>query len=280
MKPLVKWAGGKRSIMNQILPHFPNEFENYHEPFAGGLSVFAALYNDTRLHGKTCYLSDIMAPLMNVYVTVQTRPEELIAELRDEKYANSADNFALCRERFNALKGSDSLGGADEVELAALFLYLNRTCFNGMYRENSRGLFNVPFGRQSNPTVCNDQLIMEAHRVFAGDSPRVTFWSRNFLDSESRMLPGDLVYMDPPYHDTFTAYTKSTFGEVEQQQVRAMMDRLTTRGCKVIVSNSDTPFVRDLYRSYRVIDISVKRVINSKASERKTVKSELLIVNY
>lgn len=153
LKPVVKWAGGKRSIMDKILAQFPIEFNDYHEPFVGGASVAMEMTNRQAIKDKRVYISDLMEPLMNVYNVLQDNVEELIQELKRPGYENDKDSFLVKRARFNEVKKNVS---ENKVECAGLFLYLNRTCYNGMYRENNNGGYNVPFGRQKNPLICNE----------------------------------------------------------------------------------------------------------------------------
>lgn len=272
--PLVKWAGGKRQIMAELTKHFPDEFVNYHEPFVGGLSVFLELFNTGRLQGKTCYLSDIMIPLMNLYRVVKGQAKELIAELStDGKYTNDKEQFMKCRQRFNELK-QKSL--CTSVEVAALFLYLNRTCFNGIYRENSKGAFNVPYGSSKgwHDAAAVERLSQVLNR------PDVQLGCASFTDTLDNAQPLDFVYMDPPYHSTFSQYTRDSFTDQHHIQLKELVDNLTDKGCFVAISNSDTTFIRQLYAEYDIVEISVKRVINCKAEKRKTPVTELLIRNY
>ena len=275
VKPVVKWAGGKRQILPELLKHFPPHFNDYHEPFIGGASVALELWNRGLLLNKNIYISDIMHPLINLYNNVKNSPEELIQELGDSKYANNAEAYNTHRSLFNDVKGETS------IRAAALFLYLNRVCFNGMYRENSRGEYNVPFGKQSNPLICNKDSITALHCFLNNNLVHLTCTS--FLSIENNVKPGDFVYMDPPYHNTFTKYNRESFGDQDQTLLRDMFVRLTERGCKVALSNSDFPFVRDLYKDIpgiKIIEISSRRMINCRVESRENVVTELLICNY
>ncbi len=278
LKPAIKWAGGKRSIMRGLIANFPQEFGNYFEPFVGGGSVFMELVNDNRLENKQVYLGDIMQPLVNMYCIIKDRPDELIDELGKERYKNTKEQFTLCKERFNSIKHNI---GEHAVEGAALFIYLNKIGFNGMYRENKSGQYNIPFGKQANPTICNPIIIQALSNYLR--KPTVTLNCGSYIECENNVQSGDFVYLDPPYYDTFTGYNSSAFGEVEQRSLRDFYARLTTKGCKVALSNSNHQFIRDLYGDIpgvRFIEIEVKRMINSKGDERKNVKTELLVTNY
>lgn len=278
LKPIVKWAGGKRNIMNSILSYIPGEFSNYHEPFLGGASVVMEMTNRGILIGKKVYMSDLMEPLMNVYAVLQSNVEDLIQELKTGGYTNDKDTFTAKRERFNVVKRNVP---ENKVECAALFLYLNRTCFNGMYRENSSGGYNVPFGKQKNPLIYNEELLRRVNTWLR--TGEITLRTCGYEETLQNIEAGDFIYMDPPYYGTFTDYNKESFREKEQEKLRDFYRVLTERGCKVAMSNSNHDFIRRLYAdipNVRFIEIPVKRVINSKAEDRKNVLTELLVVNY
>ena len=279
LSPILKWAGGKRQIMKELTKNFPEDFESYFEPFVGAGSVVMELENNGRLHNKRVYIGDIMEPLINVYKTVKTVPMELIQELENQKYLNNKEAFAQLKKRFNELKCQER--EQISVEQAALFIYLNKAGFNGMYRENSKGEFNIPFGKQTKFTLCNKDALLALAEFLQKETVEIK--CDNYAEIEIRVNKGDFVYMDPPYHNTFSGYNKTSFGENEQQQLMECVQRLTIKGCKVAVSNSDTEFIRNLYKdvpNVRFIEIKVKRLINSRAEERKVEKTELLIVNY
>jgi DNA adenine methylase len=276
LSPLIKWAGGKRQILPTLMMHFPKEFNNYYEPFVGAGSVFMELYNKQKLDGKTIYISDIMVPLINLYNVVSLQAEALIEELSNPKYANDREIYLGLRQRFNQIKKEEPT-----VELAALFVYLNKTGFNGMYRENAKGEYNIPFGKQNAPMVCNRTAISNLTNFLS--LPNVTVKCGDYLETEPLVQRGDFVYMDPPYYGTFTGYNKDEFGEAEQRRLRDYFLLLTQRGVLVALSNSDCDFIRGLYQDVpgvRMIQIPVKRMINSKVEARGQTKIELLIVNY
>jgi DNA adenine methylase len=276
IKPIIKWAGGKRSIMKSLLDNFPDEFNDYHEPFAGGLSVCIELFNTQKLKDKKVFIADFMQPLINLYNVVKLSCVDLIVELKKKEYANNLTSFTEKRELFNTYKLQDEV--VDPICYAALFVYLNRTCFNGMYRENGKGLYNIPFGKQVNPTICNEEsLIRFAEMLNTND---VYLSCCDYSATLQNMKQGDFVYMDPPYYGTFTGYNKDGFGEQQQKELKETFDNLTAKGCKVALSNSNSEFIRDLYKDYKQVVINVKRVINSKADNRKDTKTELLILNY
>lgn len=277
--PIVKWAGGKRQILPILTKHFPSEFGDYFEPFIGGGSVFMNLYNSGRLENKNVYLSDIMIPLMNLYQVVLYEPEALIQELSSSQYTNNRDTYNEMRECFNRLKQLES--DKPNVKMAALFVYLNKTCFNGMYRENSKGEYNIAFGKNVLSKLCDAMTVRSLHHFLKSTAVRI--WGGHYLDINPLVNSGDFVYLDPPYYGTFTSYNSSKFGEAEQRCLRDFFWSLTQRGVKVALSNSDCEFIRQLYETIpgvRLLQIPVKRLVNSKSTERGRICSELLIVNY
>ncbi|NBP00211.1 MAG: Dam family site-specific DNA-(adenine-N6)-methyltransferase [Proteobacteria bacterium] len=281
LTPIIKWAGGKRQILPILKKHFPIEFGDYFEPFVGGGSVFMELYNGRLLDNKNVYLSDIMIPLINLYQVILRQPEALLEELSNEKYANNRDVYIEMRQSFNRLKQLASVVYHTNVEMAALFLYLNKTGFNGMYRENAKGEYNIAYGRNVSSKFGDKTTIMNLHSFLR--MPNVTIGCGHYLDIEPLVKPGDFVYLDPPYYGTFTGYNNEKFGEGEQIRLRDYFMLLTQRGVKVALSNSDCQFIRELYKTIpgvRVIEIPVKRFINSKVTERNKLCTELLIVNY
>jgi DNA adenine methylase len=260
--------------MEHIIRHFPRDFNAYHEPFAGGLSVFLHLHASGVLEGKRVFLSDLLHSLMLLYQVVKNDVSRLIHELQGS-YTSTPDCFTANKVLFNSLKESRD---ADPIKVAALFLYLNRTGFNGIYRENKKGEYNISFGKLQNPTICNEKVLRDLSVVLNGEA--VSLDCCDYKRCEERMSTNDLVYIDPPYHGTFANYTKTSFGEDEQRALKYFVDRLTAKGCKVAVSNSDTVFMRELYSQYRIIEIYVKRTITCKGEDRKRVLKELLILNY
>lgn len=280
LSPIIKWAGGKRQILPILSKHFPIEFGDYFEPFVGGGSVFMDMYNKGRLENKNVYLGDIMIPLMNLYRVVLHQPEAFITELSKDEYANDRDTYNKMRGCFNQLKQLASDGSVN-VELAALFVYLNKTCFNGMYRENAQGEYNTSFGKNISPKIVDAATVRSLHNFLSRSS--VTIRCGHYQDIGSLVKAGDFVYLDPPYYGTFTGYNSDRFGEHEQTRLRDFFGLLTQRGVKVAISNSDCGFIRELYQTIpgaQFIEIPVKRSINSKATERGKSRSELLIVNY
>jgi DNA adenine methylase len=255
-RPFVKWAGGKRQLLEQLRPRFPAKFGRYFEPFAGGAAVFFAL-------GRTdAVLADLNAELMNVYGAVRDDVEGVISELR--KYRHGAVHYYRAREA--------DPRGMTAAQRAARTIYLNRTGYNGLYRVNRSGKFNVPMGRYTNPTLCDAENLRSCARALAGVEVRV----EDFAASASRAREGDFVYFDPPYVPVsetaaFTSYVPGGFGADEQKRLAALFARLAARGIHVVLSNSDTLAVRKLYAGFRIDKVLAPRFINSRGSARGSV---------
>lgn len=266
VRPIIKWAGGKRHLMPVLSRFFPSQplSGHYFEPFIGGAAVFL------RLQHPHATLSDTNADLIGMYAVVRDQVEELIAALRP--HVNDRDHFYHVRAQDPTT--------LTPVERAARLIYLNKTCYNGLYRVNRSGKFNVPFGRYSNPAICDAKNLRAASAVL--QHAELVLGDYETILGAAR--PGDFIYFDPPYHPVsttanFTAYTNVRFGEKEQTRLAHTFARLHETGCYVMQSNSDTPLIRDLYARFRTTTIQASRSINSKASRRGPV-TELVIVNY
>jgi len=279
LRPIVKWAGGKRQIMGDLLVNFPKRFGNYYEPFLGGASVFMEMYNRKLLVNKNVYLSDLMSPLVNLYTVIKNKPEELMNFL-DDMFKDARYDYYELRDSYNTIHLN--LNNVQlSVEYAGLFLLLNKLGFNGMYRENSKGLFNVPQGKQQTPLIYSKDTVINLSNVLR--EPNIEICCDGYQIILQTAKKGDFIYMDPPYHETFSQYNKEPFGAKEHEELRNVYAQLTERGCKVAVSNNDTAFIRELYSSVpstRFIEISTTRRINCNFEDRQDLKKELLIVNY
>lgn len=270
-RPVLKWAGGKTSLLPAILPRLPAQMDRYYEPFMGGGAVFFALASERRF--KQAFLGDANAELMLTYQTLARKPEAVIAELEKLAAEHSEKFFYAVRARKLATREH----GVDAVAVAARLLYLNKTCFNGLYRVNKKGEFNVPFGDYKNPTICDEDALRAAARVLAPADMGVA----DFEECVQSARRGDAVYFDPPYvpaSDTanFTAYSKGGFGLNEHERLRDTAEKLIARGVHVLLSNSDTPLVRYLYEGFKLEPVKARRAINSKGDKRGHVV-ELLI---
>jgi DNA adenine methylase len=276
VRPFVKWAGGKGQLLAQFETRFPGRFEGYAEPFAGGGAVFFHLYNQGLLHGKRVVLIDQLEELINCYRVVQSQVEDLIAALqRREPYKADADYYYTIR----AWDRQPGYGLRSDVERAARFIFLNRTCYNGLYRVNRQGQFNVPFGRYRNPKICDTQNLRAASRALQG----VSLVAGDFGRCLEVAATGDLVYLDPPYHPlsetaNFTSYTSADFDVGDQRRLARVFKALDERGCQLLLSNSDTPLVQRLYEGYEQIQVRAARPISSRGDGRGAI-SELLVTN-
>lgn len=267
-RPVLKWAGGKGRLLPELLARTPETFNAYHEPFIGGGAMFFALAGQGRL-GQT-HLSDANPSLIDVYLALQNDVDSLIAILRRHPY--DRDHYY----RVRALNPAN----LTLPERAARIIYLNKTCYNGLYRENRRGQFNVPFGRYKNPTICDEPNLRAAAHVLQG----VDVCRRHFSTVLEHACPGDFVYFDPPYHPlsataNFTAYDRHGFGEGDQRRLRDVFATLGDRGVRAMLSNSDTPFIRELYGGFIIDQVHVARAVNSRAGGRGKV-AEVIVRNY
>ncbi|MFA5049859.1 MAG: DNA adenine methylase [Candidatus Micrarchaeia archaeon] len=267
-KPFVKWAGGKRQLIDTLFNNIPESFNNYHESFLGGGALYFKLWSEGLI--KKAFLNDFNHDLINVYQIIKSRPKELIEELKSGKYKNEKDTF------YNIRKSKPH----DLVETAAIFIYLNKTAFNGLYRVNSKGEFNVPFGKYSNPKICDEENIM----IVSESLKRAALSYGDFSQVLKNVKKGDFVYLDPPYHpisktSNFTNYTKLEFKEEDQIRLNDTYNRLDNSGAFVMLSNSTAPFIVDLYSNYNTLRVDARRAINCKADKRGLV-SELVALNY
>ncbi len=263
-KPLVKWAGGKRQLLTQLLERLPEKWERYHEPFAGGLALFFALSREERLECAT--LGDLNRDLMDTYRMVRTKPEEVMEVLKSWRHSRRKFEELRAVRRINSWSPED----------AARFIYFNKTCFNGLYRVNKKGEFNVPFGKYKNPTICDVENITAVSAAFHN----VTLFTGSFLGCIRSAQKGDFVYCDPPYAEVdFTAYTREGFGLKEQKLLADTLDSLNKKRVKWLLSNSDVPWIRKRYKKYKVTGVTARRSINSDAKGRKPV-GEVLVQNY
>lgn len=266
--PFLKWAGGKRRLLKQYNPYLPprNEIRHYYEPFVGSGAAFFYL------QPQRATLSDNNEKLIEVYRVVQQDVDGLIPILR--KHKNEESYFYQIR----ALDPAN----LPPLEQAARLIYLNKTCYNGLYRENQQGRFNVPFGRYKNPKICDEQRLRTAAEALRGVNLQVA----EFDDAISGAKPSDFIYFDPPYApisatSNFTSYNRHDFQASDQRRLADTIHQLTGDGCRVMLSNSNAPLVYELYddRDYRLIEVQSRRNINSKADRRGSI-TELLILNY
>jgi DNA adenine methylase len=275
-RPFLKWAGGKGQLIQQYLPHFPRQFDTYYEPFLGGGAIFFHLLPTQAV------LTDLNPELVNVYCCIRDRVEEVIFHLQYHQQHHCREHYYQVRSQLRSQDRTParSASGKPAVERAAQFIYLNRTCFNGLYRENSKGQFNVPMGSYKSPRICYPELLYAvAHAL-----QRTQIEMKPFDHLRHQATPKDFVYFDPPYHpisatSRFTSYNRYSFGADDQIRLRDTFTELAQRGVKVMLSNSDCPFVRELYREFNIHTIYAGRSINSNAQRRGKI-TEVLVTSY
>ncbi len=273
-KPFVKWVGGKRQLLKQFRDlglYPPENFDpitnTYFEPFVGGGAVFFDLLPET------AYLSDLNNELVVTYNVIKNDVENLIKSLKKHK---------LDKEYFLKMRAQNTEKLSD-LNTASRFIYLNRTCFNGMYRVNSKGGFNVPFGKYTNPLICDENNLRKASKALKN----VEIKKQDYKEVLKKAKKGDFVYFDPPYYPvsktaSFTSYTSESFLDKEQIELRDTFVELHKRGCFVMLSNSDTPFINKIYsepKGLRITKVQAGRAINSDASKRGKI-TEVLVTNY
>ncbi|MEM0157370.1 MAG: DNA adenine methylase [Thermoplasmataceae archaeon] len=269
--PILKWAGGKRQIIGEIMERLPPDFRTYHEPFIGGGALF---FNLCELRRSTrSVVSDINLDLITLYQIIRDRKDELIRHLHSLGLGNNSDDYYKARKSYNSIKD-------DPVMKSALLIYLNRHGFNGLYRLNSSGLYNVPFGRYRNPSLPSDRDISEVSECLSGS----TIIHGDFRMTLSGAESGDFVYLDPPYAplsatSTFTNYSRMAFTWKDQEDLAAMVAEMDRKGVLFLLSNAATDEVEELYSSFRVEKIMARRNINSKPEGRGKIP-ELIVRNY
>lgn len=287
--PFVKWAGGKTQLLPEIRKHYPQEIKKYCEPFVGGGAVLFDVLQ--KCHPEEVFINDVNAELINTYSHIKNSCNLLIEQLSElqQKYKSQTleENKILFYEkrlRYNELKLSKN--DAENLEKAALFIFLNKTCFNGLYRVNKKGEFNVPFNNAKNPLICDDENLKICSKLLQNVQMKTGDYSdcKYFIDSET------FVYLDPPYRPltqtaAFTSYSENQFSEKDQIELGKFITEISTKGAKVLASNSDPKntnendnFFDELYSNFSIERIRASRMINSNAKKRGAI-SELLISN-
>ncbi|HZB80576.1 MAG TPA: DNA adenine methylase [Nitrososphaera sp.] len=268
----LKWAGGKLQLIEQFENLFPHNFRNYYEPFIGSGAVF--FYVKSKLKPNKVILSDTNEELINCFCVVRDKPSELVELLLNHRNKHS-------KEYYYSVRSMES-STLDSLDRAARLIYLNKTCFNGLYRVNSKGQFNVPFGDYENPSIFDKNVLFQASQLLQGVHLQVMTFEK-VLDFAGK---DDFVYFDPPYiplskTSSFTRYSKSDFSMMEQKRLSEVFRILDSRGCFVMLSNSDHALTRELYRHYEknTIIVRAKRMINSVGSRRGAI-NEVVVTNY
>ena len=270
LRPFVKWAGGKSQLLPQYLPLYPKKASvgRYLEPFLGGGAVF--FHVQALLQPSHALLWDSNSELIETFMAVRSEVEHLIELLRQHHKQHSESYYYEVRAQPPQARAAR----------AARLIYLNKTGFNGLYRVNSRGLFNVPFGHRAKPEIFNEALL----RATSAALQKAELESRDFRDLSGVARKGDFIYFDPPYQplsktSSFTSYTSGSFGEKDQNDLADLYAKLDRRGCLLMLSNSDTPLIRKLYAGFRIHCVSARRMINSNGDKRGPV-SEVVVLNY
>ncbi|MDD4503585.1 MAG: DNA adenine methylase [Clostridiaceae bacterium] len=270
VQPVVKWAGGKRQLLQEIDKYIPKKISTYYEPFLGG---GALLFH---LQPRKAIVSDMNEELINIYNVIRDNVEELIFDL--QQHANTEEHYYYIRE-MDRLPEYERM---TNIQKASRIIYLNKTCYNGLFRVNSQGQFNVPFGKYKKPNIVND-IVLRAVSGFL-NSKDIRFLNVDYEESLNGIRRGAFVYFDPPYDpvsdtSSFTGYTLDGFGRDEQLRLKQVCDRLNQRGIKFLLSNSATPFIKELYEDYIIEIVGANRSINSNASNRGEIR-EVLVRNY
>ncbi len=266
--PIVKWVGGKRQLIFDLLMNMPESYNRYFEPFIGGGALFFWL------KPTNAYISDINEELVNLYCVVRDNVYELIKDL--SRHENSKEYFLKIRN----IDRTEKYQEFSNIEKASRFIYLNRTCFNGMYRVNSKGEFNVPYGYYKKPRIIDENNLVNCSELLKNTEIKCS----DFSEILTKVQKGDFVYFDPPYvplNDTssFTSYTKYGFDIDMQFKLRDVCDELDSMGIKFLLSNSDTQIVNELYSNYKINKVFASRLINANADGRGKI-TEVLVRNY
>lgn len=273
-QPFLKWAGGKRQLLPEIRKRIPATFDTYYEPFVGAGAV---LFD---LQPEKAVINDKNSELVNVYRVIKHEIEALIEELKKHSDGNHPDYFYKIR----AMDREPGYKELSSAKRAARILYLNKTCFNGLFRVNRKGFFNVPFGKYKNPNIVNEDVLRAVHSYLHANDVQIL--EADFAEVAARAKAEDFVYFDPPYDPvsgtaSFTSYSLDGFGKEEQLRLRDLCVELDQKGVPFLLSNSATDFILEIYaeKGFIIEKVSASRTINSVASKRGKV-DEVLVRNY
>lgn len=272
LSPVVKWVGGKRQLLGDIVPLIPKTFSTYVEPFVGGGAV---LFD---LQPKKAIINDFNSELINIYKVIKDKPNGLILTLEEHERLNSEEYFYEVR----ALDRYENYGEMTDIERAARIIYLNKTCFNGLFRVNQAGQFNSPYGKYKKPNIVNMPVVLAMSKYFNENDINIIYG--DYKNALKNLRKGAFVYFDPPYmpissSSYFTGYTENGFDKNQQIELKEECDRLNSKGIKFLLSNSDHPFIIELYKDYEIITVKAKRSINSNGNKRGEI-NEVLVRNY
>lgn len=269
--PVLKWAGGKRQLLDTLIPLVPKDYSIYCEPFVGGGALFFAL------QPQSACINDVNHELIRVYTVIKNDVDVLIEQLK--QFQNNKDQFYEIRSWD---RNKDKYTHLSDIEKAARIIYLNKTCFNGLFRVNASGEFNVPFGNYANPNIVNEPVLRAISFYF--NNSEIVFNAVDYAEILKNLPDNAFVYLDPPYDPVsvtanFTGYTKDGFSRDEQIKLRKCCDELNERGIKFMLSNSATDFICDQYSKYNIEIISAKRLVGADASKRGRIQ-EVIVRNY
>jgi DNA adenine methylase len=269
-KPFIKWAGGKRQLINELIKSLPTNYNRYFEPFIGGGALFFAI------QPENAFISDINPELINLYNAVKNNVDLLIEELRKYNDKNTEEDYYKIR----SLDQKPIYKRYNKIKKAARFIYLNKTCYNGLYRTNSNGYFNVPFGFYKNPNIVDEKNLKVCSLLLHN----IIIETSTFTAIKNKVERNDLVYFDPPYipvskTSSFTKYYKDDFDVDNQFELKELCDDLDKKGVNFILSNSYSELTLDLYKRYNIRKIKAIRAINCKSDKRGAI-TELIITNY
>jgi DNA adenine methylase len=272
-KPFIKWVGGKRQLIPELEKHLPSSFNRYHEPFVGGGALFWHLGNTGRLGKVPVFLSDSNERLVKTYIGIRDNVDWVVEALRldERKHRRDPD------KHFHEVRARRDVDRWDPPDVAAWFIYLNRTCYNGLYRVNGKGHFNAPLGDYDNPTICDEENLRACSSALQGVEIEVA----DFQDSIARARAGDLVYCDPPYvplsaTSSFTSYTRDGFDDEDQRELQQVSAACRDRDAHVILSNSSAPAVRELYANWEIHEVSARRNVSCKGNGRGAIKELIM----
>lgn len=274
LRPFLKWAGGKRQLLPVLKKHIPKSYKIYFEPFIGAGALFFALQRPKAI------INDTNKELINCYKVIKNNPEELLEKTKEHELNNSKIYYYKLRDLDRDKSEFDSLSNIDR---AARIIYLNKTCFNGLFRVNSQGQFNVPYGDNKNPVIA-ENIVITAISEYLNEN-EIEILNQDFVDAVTTAKRGDFIYFDPPYDpvsdsSSFTGYDSNGFDRVKQTRLRDLCDELVDRGCQVLISNSSTDFIKDLYKDYTVKEVQASRHINSVGTSRGKINELLIFRNY
>lgn len=266
-KPFIKWAGGKTQLLKEIISRMPSKYNHYYEPFLGGGAVFFAIAP------KNAIVNDINQQLMNTYAQIRDNTDKLLKQLEKDAYQfNHTEDkdayYYVLRDRYNQILHTNTL------ESAALFIELNKTCFNGLYRTNAKGFFNVPSGHKKKASFYDVNNLKEV----AKSLQNVTCTNTDFEEVIDKAQKGDFVFIDSPYYGTFDTYQAGGFSEENHRRLAQAVKRAHKRGVYCMITNSNTDFIKDLYQEFHIDIVQVQRNINSDATNRKG--EEVIITTY